>query len=90
MAKTAEPVVPILPDILQRMQALESLHKYATNFSKLFAELEATQTDILSGVSNNKALLDGVQEAFAINLVSINDQVKNLEERVKKVSIPKK
>lgn len=90
MAKSAEPVVPILPDILQRMQALESLHKYATNFSKLFAELETTQTDILSGVSNNKALLDGVQEAFAINLVSINDQVKNLEERVKKVSIPKK
>uniref|UniRef100_A0A336MXZ2 CSON007183 protein n=1 Tax=Culicoides sonorensis TaxID=179676 RepID=A0A336MXZ2_CULSO len=90
MAKSAEPVVPILPDILQRMQALESLHKYATNFSKLFAELETTQANILNGVSNNKALLDGVQEAFAINLVSINDQVKNLEERVKKLSIPKK
>jgi len=90
MAKTAEPVVPILPDILARMQALESLHKYATNFSKLFAELEATQSNILNGVSNNKALLDGVQEAFAINLESTNQQVTRLEERVQKLSIPKK
>lgn len=90
MAKAVEPVVPILPDILARMQSLESLHKYATNFSKLFAELETTQSSILNGVSNNKALLDGVQEAFAVNLESINTQVSRIEERVQKVSIPKK
>jgi len=90
LAKATEPVVPILPDLLQRMQALEALHKYAANFTKLFAELETTQTNILNGVSNNKALLDGVQEAFAVNLESINEQVKRLEERVQKVSIPKK
>lgn len=62
----------------------------AANFTKLFVELETTQNAILHGVSNNKALLDGVQEAFAVNLESINGQVKKLEERVQKVTVSKK
>lgn len=88
LAKSTETVVPILPDLIERMHALEALHKYAANFTKLFAELEATQQTILTGVSNNKALLDGVQEAFAVNLESINQQVKLLEERMQKITIP--
>lgn len=83
VAKMTEPIVQILPDMLHRMQTLESLHKYATNFSKLFAELETTQASILNGVASNKALLTGVQEAFAQNLENVNKEVKKLEERMK-------
>uniref|UniRef100_A0AAG5DJQ1 Dynactin subunit 2 n=1 Tax=Anopheles atroparvus TaxID=41427 RepID=A0AAG5DJQ1_ANOAO len=85
IAKSTEPIVQILPDMLHRMQTLESLHKYATNFSKLFAELETTQASILNGVAANKTLLTGVQEAFAQNLENVNKEVKKLEERMTKI-----
>ncbi|KFB37760.1 AGAP011690-PA-like protein [Anopheles sinensis] len=85
IAKSSEPIIQILPDMLHRMQTLESLHKYATNFSKLFAELETTQASILNGVAANKALLTGVQEAFAQNLENVNKEVKKLEERMTKI-----
>ncbi|XP_053671911.1 dynactin subunit 2 [Anopheles nili] len=85
IAKSTEPIVQILPDMLHRMQTLESLHKYATNFSKLFAELETTQASILNGVAANKSLLTGVQEAFALNLENVNKEVKKLEERMTKL-----
>uniref|UniRef100_A0A182QJW7 Dynactin subunit 2 n=1 Tax=Anopheles farauti TaxID=69004 RepID=A0A182QJW7_9DIPT len=85
IAKSTEPIVQILPDMLHRMQTLESLHKYATNFSKLFAELETTQASILNGVAANKTLLTGVQEAFAQNLENVNKEVKKLEERMTKL-----
>lgn len=99
------PILPDLLQRMQALEALhkygnffnspnlefyENWNFLAANFTKLFAELEATQSNILNGVSNNKALLDGVQEAFAVNLESINEQVKRLEDRVQKISIPKK
>ncbi|XP_053687471.1 dynactin subunit 2 [Sabethes cyaneus] len=83
IAKSTEPIVQILPDMLHRMQTLESLHKYATNFSKLFAELESSQASILNGIAGNKSLLSGVQEAFAQNIENVNKEVKKLEERMK-------
>uniref|UniRef100_U5EW30 Putative dynamitin n=1 Tax=Corethrella appendiculata TaxID=1370023 RepID=U5EW30_9DIPT len=89
IAKTTEPIVQILPEMLNRMQSLESLHKYALNFSKLFAELEATQATIISGISSNKTLLTGVQEAFVKNLENVNKEVQKLEERIKNLQLPK-
>lgn len=82
IAKNTEPIVQILPDMLHRMQTLESLHKYATNFGKLFAELETTQASILNGIASNKTLLSGVQDAFAQNLENVNKEVKKLDERM--------
>ncbi|KAJ6645486.1 Dynactin subunit 2 [Pseudolycoriella hygida] len=85
IAKRTEPITQILPDMLNRMKALESLHNYATNFSKIIAELETTQQALTLSIGNNKALLQGVQEAFAVNLENVNKEVTKLEERMKKV-----
>jgi dynactin-2 len=90
IAKRTEPITQILPDMLNRMKALEALHQYATNFSKLIAELEANQTNISSGLSNNKMLLQGVQEAFALNLENVNKEIAKLEERIKVLQVPAK
>lgn len=57
----------------------------ATNFSKIIAELETTQQTLTLSIGNNKALLQGVQEAFAVNLENVNKEVTKLEERMKKV-----
>ncbi|CAG9799450.1 unnamed protein product [Chironomus riparius] len=81
-AKSTEPIAKILPDMLERMKTLEALHSYAANFSKLFAELEATQNIILKGISSNKELLQSVQKAFVENDENIKKEFKKLDDRV--------
>lgn len=83
MAKRTEPIAQTLPDVLSRMQALEALHKYANNFSKLMTDLEANQASITNGIGNNKKLLQQVQAAFAENLENVNQEVAKLDARLK-------
>lgn len=54
----------------------------AANFSKLFAELEATQMIIMKGIASNKELLQSVQKAFVENDENVKKEFKKLEERV--------
>lgn len=54
----------------------------AANFSKLFAELEETQTIILKGISSNKELLQGVQKAFVENNENVTKEIEKLDVRV--------
>lgn len=73
-------------EILERMEALEALHNQANNFGKSLTELEALQSTVISGVQNNKELLQGVQEVFAHNVENIHKDIKKLEERISKFS----
>lgn len=59
----------------------------ATNFSKIISELEESQRTLAIGLTNNKTLLQGVQEAFAINMEKVNIEVEKLEKRFKDVSV---
>ncbi|CAD7012152.1 dynactin subunit 2 [Ceratitis capitata] len=86
IAKRTEPVAEILPDIIERMQALEALHKYAMNFAKIIAEIEEKQTTITTSLVSNKELLHSVQETFAQNLETINKEVAKVEERVQAIT----
>uniref|UniRef100_A0A6P4FM28 Dynactin subunit 2 n=1 Tax=Drosophila rhopaloa TaxID=1041015 RepID=A0A6P4FM28_DRORH len=89
IAKRTEPVVEILPHVIERMQALESLHKYANNFAKIIAEIEQKQGTITTSLVNNKELLHSVQETFAQNLETINIKVAKVEQRVTAISSAK-
>ncbi|XP_031636341.1 dynactin subunit 2 [Contarinia nasturtii] len=82
IAKRAEPIAQLLPNMLQRMQALENLHNYATNFSKIIAELEAQQQTLLTSLAGNKTLLQNVQQAFAVNLENTKKEIGKLESRL--------
>lgn len=103
IAKRTEPITQILPEMLDRMQALESLHSYGirisvkskpysispsfsvTNFTKILSEQEAVQQNLGSNLANNKSLLQGVQEAFAVNMLNVTAEVNKIEERMKKL-----
>jgi dynactin 2 len=58
----------------------------AANFSKLFAELEESQSVILKGIASNKELLQGVQKAFVENNENVTKEIKKLETRVSTVT----
>ncbi|GAB0091440.1 Dynactin subunit 2 [Sergentomyia squamirostris] len=89
IAKRTEPIVQILPDVVARMQSLEALHKYSSNFSKAIAELEASQTMILTGLSQNKVLLQGIQETSAVQFDNLQKEIKKLDDRLNNLKLSK-
>lgn len=83
MVKNTEHVSKLLPKTIARLKALEELHKKATDFTKTLAQIEAAQTEIIGNIDNNKTLLQGVQESFAMSLNEINSTVISLDSRIK-------
>lgn len=57
----------------------------ATEFTKTLTQIELVQSEIDSNVQNNKNLLQGVQESFAMNLNEINQTVMSLDARIKAI-----
>lgn len=83
LVKNTENVSKLLPKTIARLKALEELHKKATDFTKTLAQIEAAQTEMTGNIDNNKILLQGVQESFAMSLNEINSTVSNLDARIK-------
>lgn len=83
LVKSSEHMYQVVPDTIERLVALESIHNRASEFSKSLVQLETLQSQINSGMLNNKELLQGVQESFAINLDNINKSVASLDSRIK-------
>lgn len=55
----------------------------ATEFTQTLAQIETLQSEITNNVDNNKTLLQGVQESFAMNLDEINKTIISLDARIK-------
>lgn len=55
----------------------------ANNFGKTIGELESTQSALFATLEGNKTLLQNVQEAFAVNLENVNQDVGKFENRLK-------
>lgn len=55
----------------------------ANNFNKTIGELKNTEAALVSTLNANKTLLQDVQETFALNLESVNQEVGKLESRLK-------
>lgn len=62
-----------------------NLNFVAAEFAKSLAQVEIQQAEISSNVENNKTLLKGVQESFAMNLDEINKTVLSLDARIKAI-----
>lgn len=55
----------------------------AGEFTKTLTQMEALMSEVTGNVQNNKSLLQGVQESFALNLDEINKTIVNLNARIK-------
>lgn len=83
LVKNSENISKLLPHTIDRLKSLEALHNKATEFTKTITQIELVQSEIASNVQNNKTLLQGVQESFAMNLNEINQTVMSLDSRIK-------
>lgn len=71
-----------VPDLIDRMEALNPLHTQAGEVSESLVELEAVQKQLLVQLSNNSTLLREIQNKFKSNMVSIDNNFKNLHARI--------
>lgn len=83
LVKNSENITKLLPQTIERLKALEALHTKAADFTKTMSQIELMQSEIAGNVENNKTLLQGVQESFAMNLNEINQTVISLDARIK-------
>ncbi|KAF2903638.1 hypothetical protein ILUMI_02545 [Ignelater luminosus] len=86
IVKNSQDISKVLPQTVERLKALEALHNRATEFTKTLAQVESLQDKISGSIENNKTLLQGVQESFAINLDDINKNISNLDARIKAIT----
>ncbi|XP_003704015.1 dynactin subunit 2 [Megachile rotundata] len=84
--KQTETMSHVLPQTVNRMLALNTIHQQAATFSKSLTRLEELQSQITTDLESNKSLLKGVQESFASNLEIIRTNIESLDERIKKLS----
>ncbi|KAG6795671.1 dynactin subunit 2 [Apis mellifera caucasica] len=84
--KQTETMSQILPQTVNRMLALNTIHQQAATFNKSLTRLEELQSQITSDLESNKSLLKGVQESFASNLEIIKNNIESLDERIKKLN----
>ncbi|XP_012270455.1 dynactin subunit 2 [Orussus abietinus] len=84
--KNTEDIAQVLPQTVNRMLSLNTVHQQAAQFSKSLKQLEDLQTQISAGLENNGARLKEVQEGFALNLETIKTNLVSLDERIEKLS----
>ncbi|XP_066145248.1 dynactin subunit 2 [Euwallacea fornicatus] len=85
LVKSSDNIKELLPQTVERLKSLEALHNKATEFTKTLTQIELAQAEIGCNVQNNKTLLQGVQESFAVNLNEINQKITDLDSRIKAI-----
>ena len=72
----------VLSDIVDRLDALQSLHDSALQFTKAISQLDNVQQKLESNLSGNGTMLKETQTKFQENLSSIQNNFDNLEQRM--------
>ncbi|PSN43744.1 Dynactin subunit 2, partial [Blattella germanica] len=82
LVKKTEMLSQTLPQTLDRLIALDALHRQALDFNKSLTQLEALQQQIIGNLQNNETLLQGVQNNFKQNMDAIKKNMTSLETRI--------
>ncbi|KAF2348561.1 Dynamitin [Trinorchestia longiramus] len=79
-----------LPEVVDRLVALQGLHNEASQFRRTLQQLDVSQTQLSASVENNEQLLSSVNEKFAENLALINANIASLDARIQALDKSKK
>nr|BAN21010.1 probable dynactin subunit 2 [Riptortus pedestris] len=89
LVKTTEEMSLVIPAVLDRMLALEDLHKQGNDFSKSVSELESMQKVLASNYESYKELIKRLEENFASNMKTLKEDIDNLAARMKAIQAKK-
>ena len=71
-----------LPELVDRLDALQLLHEKALGFSKAMAQLDSVQQKLDENLASNKKLLLETQSMFSENLSNIQNNFNHIETRL--------
>ena len=71
-----------LPEIVDRLDALQLLHEKALEFTKAMTQLDTVQQKLEGTLSGNQKLLQETQTKFSENLSNIQNNFNNIEKRL--------
>ncbi|XP_067008388.1 dynactin subunit 2 [Anabrus simplex] len=83
---SSEDLSALLPQTLDRMLALESLHQQALDFSRSLSQLEALQEQISGSLQDNDVYMKSVQQSFTQNVDCIKKNMASLETRINAIT----
>merc|ERR1711973_758348 len=78
----AEANAVVLPNIVDRLESLQTLHQQASQFSKALTQLDTVQQKLDSSLGSNQSLLAETQTKFSENLSNIQNNFENIEQRL--------
>uniref|UniRef100_A0A6A7FV30 Dynactin subunit 2-like n=1 Tax=Hirondellea gigas TaxID=1518452 RepID=A0A6A7FV30_9CRUS len=74
-----------LPEVVERLVALQGLHHEAGEFGRTLQQLSVAQTQLSGSFNNNEQLLNSVNDRFADNLAVINNNIASLDARIQAI-----
>jgi len=78
----AEANAVVLPNIVDRLDSLQTLHQQASQFSKALTQLDTVQQKLDSSLGSNQKILMETQAKFSENLSNIQNNFENIEQRL--------
>ncbi|KAK2709777.1 dynactin subunit 2-like [Artemia franciscana] len=82
LLKKSEALCESLPDIIERLASLNSLHEQAVQFSQNLTELDLRQQEVVSGLESYRHLLKEVKNGFSENFDAIKGNMEALQARI--------
>jgi nuclear migration protein JNM1 len=80
-----DPLIPLAPHLLTRLQSLATLHEASTTFSNDLKDGEHAIESLKQSESFMKQLLEGLQESMGTNQDVMKSNLEGLQNRIDKV-----
>ncbi|CAH0384112.1 unnamed protein product [Bemisia tabaci] len=81
--KKSESVAQVLPQALNRMAALETIHQKGGDFLTTVSQIETMQSELTSSVALNEQLLKTLTENLNENMASVKTNMTSFDSRIK-------
>ena len=78
-------IATALPDIVDRLDSLQSLHNQALQFSKTLTQLDSVQEKLELSLAGNQKMLEETQSKFSTNLDTIRKNFDSIDQRLTKL-----
>lgn len=90
LAKETSQISKIMPQTLDRMAALQTLHQQSADYTQSLTELESIQGRLAATAESNTDLLKKVESTLVDDLAKIQANIKSLESRIDSLCNAKK
>ncbi len=85
MVTANQGVASALPEIVDRLDSLQSLHNHALQFSKTLTQLDTVQEKLELSLAGNQKLLEETQKKFTDNLDTVKKNFDSIDQRLNKL-----